>query len=122
MRPGPVRGLVRPRAERRRPVTIEEVERAIAAKMLESPSARAQGSPPGTGVPPSWSVAGLACAEQLARRGYDVTVFERDDGVGVPPRRIRIFKLEKGLIDRRVDQLQREGVELPAPASTRGST
>ncbi len=56
--------------------------------------------------------AGLACAQQLARLGHDVTVLERDEApggllrFGVPE-----FKLEKALVDRRVAQLAAEGVE-----------
>ena len=97
------------------PVTIKEVERAIAAKMLESPlparkAPRRRG--PRAAVIGS-GPAGLACAQQLARRGYDVTVFEKDDRAGGLLRYgIPDFKLEKGLLDRRVDQLQREGVDL----------
>jgi len=56
--------------------------------------------------------AGLACAQQLARAGHAVVVFEKNDRVGGLLRYgIPDFKLEKHLIDRRVDQLRAEGVE-----------
>ncbi|HRA79858.1 MAG TPA: glutamate synthase subunit beta, partial [Thauera sp.] len=55
--------------------------------------------------------AGLAAAQQLARVGHEVTVFEKSDRVGGLLRYgIPDFKMEKGLIDRRVDQMQAEGV------------
>ena len=55
--------------------------------------------------------AGLACAQQLARAGHDVTVFEKNDRVGGLLRYgIPDFKMEKWLIDRRVEQMQAEGV------------
>ena len=55
--------------------------------------------------------AGLAAAQQLARVGHDVTVFEKNDGVGGLLRYgIPDFKLEKSHIDRRVEQMQAEGV------------
>ncbi len=55
--------------------------------------------------------AGMAAAQQLARAGHDVTVFEKNDGVGGLLRYgIPDFKLEKSHIDRRVEQMQAEGV------------
>jgi glutamate synthase (NADPH/NADH) small chain len=55
--------------------------------------------------------AGLACAQQLARAGHDVTVFERDSRPGGLLRYgIPDFKLEKHHIDRRVRQMEAEGV------------
>ncbi len=55
--------------------------------------------------------AGLAAAQQLARAGHEVTVFEKNDRVGGLLRYgIPDFKLDKHLIDRRVEQLQAEGV------------
>ncbi|WP_030160067.1 glutamate synthase subunit beta [Glycomyces sp. NRRL B-16210] len=56
--------------------------------------------------------AGLAAAQQLARAGHAVTVYERDDAPGGLLRYgIPDFKLEKHQIDRRVDQMRAEGVE-----------
>jgi glutamate synthase (NADPH) small chain len=55
--------------------------------------------------------AGLSAAQQLARRGHQVTVFERDRAVGGVLRYgIPDFKLEKWVIDRRLEQLRTEGV------------
>jgi len=56
--------------------------------------------------------AGLAAAQQLARAGHDVTVFEKNDRVGGLLRYgIPDFKLEKSGIDRRVKQMEAEGVQ-----------
>ena len=56
--------------------------------------------------------AGLAAAQQLARVGHDVTVFEKNDRVGGLLRYgIPDFKMEKSHIDRRVVQMQAEGVQ-----------
>ncbi len=55
--------------------------------------------------------AGLAAAQQLARVGHDVTVFEKNDRVGGLLRYgIPDFKMEKSHIDKRVEQMQAEGV------------
>lgn len=55
--------------------------------------------------------AGLAAAQQLARAGHDVTVFEKNDRIGGLLRYgIPDFKLEKKLIDARVKQMEAEGV------------
>jgi len=55
--------------------------------------------------------AGLACAQQLARAGHAVTVFERDEAAGGLVRfGVPEFKIEKRLIERRLAQLEAEGV------------
>ncbi|MCL6644895.1 MAG: glutamate synthase subunit beta [Dehalococcoidia bacterium] len=55
--------------------------------------------------------AGLACAQQLARAGHEVTVFERDDRIGGLLRYgIPDFKMEKRFLDRRLAQMEAEGV------------
>jgi glutamate synthase (NADPH) small chain len=55
--------------------------------------------------------AGLACAQQLARAGHAVSVFEKSDRLGGLLRYgIPDFKMDKWLIDRRVEQMQAEGV------------
>jgi glutamate synthase (NADPH/NADH) small chain len=60
--------------------------------------------------------AGMAAAQQLARAGHDVTLFEKNDRVGGLLRYgIPDFKMEKSHIDRRVEQMQAEGVS-SAPA------
>jgi len=57
--------------------------------------------------------AGMAAAQQLARVGHDVTLFEKNDRVGGLLRYgIPDFKMEKSHIDRRVEQLQQEGVTI----------
>ncbi|QIM48003.1 glutamate synthase subunit beta [Pusillimonas sp. DMV24BSW_D] len=56
--------------------------------------------------------AGLACAQQLARAGHSVTVFEKNNRIGGLLRYgIPDFKLEKSHIDRRLAQMEAEGVE-----------
>ncbi|HEY1796750.1 MAG TPA: glutamate synthase subunit beta [Stellaceae bacterium] len=56
--------------------------------------------------------AGMACAQQLARAGHAVTLFEKNDRIGGLLRYgIPDFKMEKHLIDRRVTQMSAEGVE-----------
>ncbi|HEY3564953.1 MAG TPA: glutamate synthase subunit beta, partial [Casimicrobiaceae bacterium] len=56
--------------------------------------------------------AGLACAQQLARAGHDVVLFEKHDRIGGLLRYgIPDFKMEKHLIDRRMAQMSIEGVE-----------
>jgi glutamate synthase (NADPH/NADH) small chain len=55
--------------------------------------------------------AGLACAQQLARAGHQVTLFEKADRIGGLLRYgIPDFKMEKHLIDRRTAQMEAEGV------------
>ncbi len=55
--------------------------------------------------------AGLAAAQQLARAGHDVTVFEKNDAPGGLLRYgIPDFKMEKSHIDRRIEQMKAEGV------------
>src|SRR5437868_14527389 len=59
--------------------------------------------------------AGLAAAQQLARAGHGVVLFEKNDRVGGLLRYgIPDFKMEKGLIDRRIAQMHAEGVEFRA--------
>lgn len=59
--------------------------------------------------------AGLAAAQQLARAGHAVTVFEKNDRIGGLLRYgIPDFKMEKHLIDRRIEQMKAEGVEFLA--------
>ena len=56
--------------------------------------------------------AGLAAAQQLARKGYEVVVFEKSDRIGGLLRYgIPDFKLEKSILDRRIEQLKAEGVK-----------
>jgi glutamate synthase (NADPH/NADH) small chain len=56
--------------------------------------------------------AGLACAQQLARAGHSVTVLEKSDRIGGLLRYgIPDFKMEKWVVDRRLEQMKAEGVE-----------
>jgi len=62
--------------------------------------------------------AGLAAAQQLRRAGHQVTVFERDDRIGGLLRYgIPEFKMEKRVLDRRLDQMRAEGVEFRVKAN-----
>jgi len=59
--------------------------------------------------------AGLACADQLNKAGHKVVVFEKDDKIGGILRYgIPDFKLDKNIIDRRLNILKKEGVEFRA--------
>ena len=61
--------------------------------------------------------AGLACAQQLARVGHDVVVFEKNDRIGGLMRYgIPNFKFDKKVIDRRLAQMRAEGVEFKVNA------
>jgi glutamate synthase (NADPH/NADH) small chain len=96
------------------PVTIKQVELTIVerafregwiaperAHVLTGKAVAVVGSGP----------AGLACAQQLARAGHAVTLFERDDRIGGLLRYgIPDFKMQKEFIDRRVAQMEAEGV------------
>src|SRR5213083_3722666 len=96
------------------PVGIKSVEHAIIDKAFEEGWVRPQPPEHKTGKKVAVmgsGPAGLACAQQLARAGNDVTLFEKNDRIGGLLRYgIPDFKMEKGLIDRRVDQMKAEGV------------
>ena len=96
------------------PVTIEYIEKAISDRgwnegwiVPEPPSARTGKSVAVIGSGP----AGMAAAMQLNRVGHMVTVFERNEYIGGLLRLgIPEFKLEKTVVQRRVDQMTAEGV------------
>jgi len=96
------------------PVGIKSIEHAIIDKgwemgwIVPQPALRRTGKRVAiVGSGP----AGLACAQQLARAGHDVTVLEKNDRAGGLLRYgIPDFKLEKRHIDRRVQQMSEEGV------------
>jgi glutamate synthase (NADPH/NADH) small chain len=97
------------------PVGIKSIEHAIIDKAWESGWVAPQPAAAKTGKKIAIvgsGPAGLACAQQLARAGHSVTVFEKNDRIGGLLRYgIPDFKLEKWLIDRRLEQLRAEGVE-----------
>jgi glutamate synthase (NADPH) small chain len=96
------------------PVTIKTIECAIVDRAFEEGWVKPE--PPSTTTGKTVAVvgsgpAGLACAQQLARVGHDVHVYEKlakPGGLlryGIPD-----FKMEKHLVDRRVAQMEAEGV------------
>ncbi len=96
------------------PVTIKTIECQIVDKGWEEGWITPQPSARGTGKRVAIvgsGPAGLACAQQLARAGHAPTVFEKSDRIGGLLRYgIPDFKMEKHLIDRRVRQMEAEGV------------
>jgi glutamate synthase (NADPH) small chain len=107
------------------PVTIKSIEAAIIDRAFDAgwiaprPPLRRSGqrvAVVGSGP------AGLAAADQLNRAGHWVTVFERSDRIGGLLRYgIPQFKLEKRLLDRRLDLLRAEGIEFVTGANIGGS-
>src|SRR6187549_827504 len=106
------------------PVTIKNVEVAIIDRAWESGYVRPQ--------PPEWlsgktvavigsGPAGLAAAQQLTRAGHTVAVYERADKIGGLLRYgIPEFKMEKKVLDRRLDQMRREGTVFRAGVDVGG--
>ncbi|HEY0300787.1 MAG TPA: glutamate synthase subunit beta [Rhizomicrobium sp.] len=96
------------------PVTIKTIECQIVDRgwderwiLPQAPKAKTGKSIAVVGSGP----AGLAAAQQLARAGHNVTVFEKNDRIGGLLRYgIPDFKMEKHLIDRRMRQMEAEGV------------
>lgn len=103
-----VLGIIQP------PVTIKSIEAAIADRgweegwILPEPPARRTGKRVAVvGSGPS----GLSCAAQLNKAGHSVTVYERADRIGgLLMYGIPNMKLDKGVVQRRVDLLAKEGV------------
>ena len=96
------------------PVGIKSIEHAIIDKAWENGWVKPQLPTHKTGKKIAIvgsGPAGLAAAQQLARVGHDVSVYEKNDRVGGLLRYgIPDFKMEKWLIDRRVEQMEAEGV------------
>ena len=97
------------------PVGIKSIEHAIIDKAWEEGWVKPQPAAHKTGKKVAIvgsGGAGLACAQQLARAGHDITVFEKADRIGGLLRYgIPDFKLEKAVIDRRLEQMRAEGVQ-----------
>lgn len=97
------------------PVTIKEIECSIIDRAFEEgwilptpPSRRTGKRVAIIGSGP----AGLACADELNKAGHSVTVFEREDRIGgLLMYGIPNMKLEKSIVERRVDLLREEGIE-----------
>jgi len=106
-------------------VTIKNVEVSIADKAWDAGYVRPQ--------PPEWlsgrtvavigsGPAGLAAAQQLTRAGHTVAVYERADKIGGLMRYgIPEFKMEKQHLDRRIDQMRREGTVFRAGVDVGGT-
>lgn len=96
------------------PVTIRENEAAVTEVAFSEGMIKAR--PPKTRTGKSVAVigsgpAGLAAAQQLNRKGHFVTIFEKDNSLGGLMRYgIPNFKLNKNVIDRRLAQLDEEGI------------
>ncbi len=97
-------------------VTIKDVELEIINRAFDEGWVTAQPPPLRTGkriAVVGSGPAGLAAAQELNRRGHWVTVFERDDKLGGLLRYgIPDYKIEKWVVDRRLDLLRDEGIEL----------
>jgi glutamate synthase (NADPH/NADH) small chain len=102
------------------PVTIKVIERTVVDYAWDQGWIKPE--PPGEQSGKRVAVvgsgpAGLAAAQQLARAGHGVTVFEKSDRIGGLLRYgIPDFKMEKRWIDRRLDQMRAEGVEFAVNA------
>jgi NAD(P)H-dependent glutamate synthase small subunit len=102
-----------------KPVIIRHIELQIAERGWRE--GRIQPQPPAWKSGRSAAVigsgpAGLAAAQQLCRMGHEVAVFEKSERIGGLLRfGIPDFKLDKQVLDRRLDQMQREGVRFEAP-------
>jgi glutamate synthase (NADPH/NADH) small chain len=96
------------------PVTIKSIECSIVDKAWQMGWIQPQIAKHKTGkriAVVGSGPAGMATAQQLARAGHDVVVFEKNDRIGGLLRYgIPDFKMEKHLIDRRIAQMQAEGV------------
>ena len=96
------------------PVAIKTVECAIADRAIENGWIKPEIAPHKTGRKVAVigsGPAGMACAQQLARAGHDVHVYEKFAKAGGLLRYgIPDFKMEKGIVDIRVKQMEAEGV------------
>jgi glutamate synthase (NADPH/NADH) small chain len=97
------------------PVTIKQIEKTIVERGWEEGWIRPEPAPERSGKKVAVvgsGPAGLAAAQQLSRAGHAVTLYEKADRIGGLLRYgIPNFKLEKHLIDRRLAQMEAEGVK-----------
>ncbi len=97
------------------PVTIKVIEKTIVEHAFREHWIRPEPPPARTGKRVAIvgsGPAGLAAAQQLNRAGHSVTVFEKADRIGGLLRYgIPEFKMEKRVLDRRLEQMLAEGVE-----------
>ncbi len=102
------------------PVTIREIEKSIVDRAFREGWIQPQSPDFSTGKRVAIvgsGPAGLAAAQQLRRAGHGVSIFEKSDHIGGLLRYgIPNFKLEKHLVDRRVEQMRSEGVEFTTNA------
>ena len=102
------------------PVTIKSIECAIVDRGWAEGWIKPQPAATQTGKSVAVigsGAAGMACAQQLARAGHSVTVFEKNDRIGGLLRYgIPDFKMEKHLINRRAVQMEAEGVTFKTSA------
>jgi glutamate synthase (NADPH/NADH) small chain len=97
------------------PVSIKLIERSIVERGWDEGWIRPEPPEQSTGkrvAVVGSGPAGLAAAQQLRRAGHSVTVFEKNDRIGGLLRYgIPNFKLEKHVIDRRIEQMRAEGIQ-----------
>jgi len=107
------------------PVTIKQIEKSIVERGFAEGLIRPERAAFRTGKRVAIvgsGPAGLAAAQQLCRAGHTVVVYEKSDRIGGLLRYgIPQFKLEKHLIDRRLDQMMAEGVKLVTDAHVGGN-
>ncbi|MGZ4619053.1 MAG: glutamate synthase subunit beta [Frankiaceae bacterium] len=105
------------------PVTIKQIEWTIADRAWDEGWVRPVPPAEKTGMRVAIvgsGPAGLAAAQQLTRAGHDVVVYERDDRIGGLLRYgIPEFKMEKWVLDRRLEQMRLEGTRF-VPGCTVG--
>jgi glutamate synthase (NADPH/NADH) small chain len=107
------------------PVTIKQIEWEIVDRAFLDGTVQPQSAQERTGKKVAVvgsGPAGLAAAQQLTRAGHEVTVYERADRIGGLLRYgIPEFKMEKSVLDRRLDQMRAEGTRFVPGVEVGGS-